>query len=144
SYQPGGKLFKHGRAANFAWRCANGKLLYWFHNQGPTPARRAEGWDPYADRNPAWLCAGEERDSPGGRVIHWSQPEILLYDDDPFIRMSYPDLVEEEGRCWITETQKNVGRVHALDPELLDGLFSQSANCTAPQAGLILDLPNSV
>src|SRR4051812_5822333 len=41
SYTPGGKLFKHGRAANFVWRCANGKFLYWFHNQAPPPAQRA-------------------------------------------------------------------------------------------------------
>ena len=25
---------KHPRAANFAWRCLNGKFLYWYHNHG--------------------------------------------------------------------------------------------------------------
>jgi concanavalin A-like lectin/glucanase superfamily protein/BNR/Asp-box repeat protein len=140
TYTPGGKRIKHPRAANFAWRCSNGKFLYWFHNHGG-PAARRPGWDPYADRNPAWLCAGEERDSPQGKVIHWSQPEILLYDDDSFIRMSYPDLVEEDGRFWITETQKNAGRVHELDRELLEGLFGQLANRTAATEGLLLDLP---
>ena len=29
-----GRLMKHPRAANFAWKCANGKFLYWFHNHG--------------------------------------------------------------------------------------------------------------
>ena len=27
-----GRLMKHRRAANFAWRCQNGKYIYWFHN----------------------------------------------------------------------------------------------------------------
>jgi hypothetical protein len=30
--------------------------------------------------------------------MHWSQPEIVLYDPDPAVRISYPDLIEEEGR----------------------------------------------
>ena len=29
-----GRLIKHPRAANFAWKCSNGKFLYWFHNHG--------------------------------------------------------------------------------------------------------------
>ncbi|MBQ6351939.1 MAG: exo-alpha-sialidase, partial [Lentisphaeria bacterium] len=29
-----GRLMKNPRAANFVWRCANGKYLYWFHNHG--------------------------------------------------------------------------------------------------------------
>ena len=42
-------------------------------------------------------------------MIRWSQPEIVLYDDDPYIRMSYPDLVEDGGKFYLTETQKNIG-----------------------------------
>ena len=38
-----GRLMKHPRAANFAWKCENGKYLYWFHNHGGN-------W--YEDRNP--------------------------------------------------------------------------------------------
>lgn len=143
AYTPDGKRIKHPRAANFVWKCGNGKYLYWFHNHGGEVARSTPGWDPYADRNPAWLSAGEERDSSEGRVIVWSQPEILLYDDDPFIRMSYPDLVEENGRFWVTETQKNLGRVHALDGTLLDGLFGQLENRTSAKSGLLLDMPVS-
>jgi hypothetical protein len=139
AYSPGGRRVKHPRAANFVWRCGNGKYLYWFHNHGGSPARQRKGWDPYFDRNPAWLTAGEERDGPDGKVIHWSQPEILLYDDDPFIRMSYPDLVEEDGRFWITETQKNIGHVHALEPTLLAGLFNQFQNRAVAKDGLLLD-----
>lgn len=140
-YAPGGRLMKHPRAANFAWRCSNGKFLYWFHNHGGNVARQTAGWDPYADRNPVWLSAGEERDSPQGKVIVWSQPEILLYDDDPMIRMSYPDLLEEGGRYYITETQKNIGRVHLIEPSLLDGLFGQPQNHSVATTGMVLNLP---
>jgi len=146
AYTPDGRLFKHPRAANFVWKCTNGKYLYWFHNHGGRFVRRMtqnwpSGGSPYDDRNPAWLCAGVERDSPTGKVIHWSQPEILLYDDDPFIRMSYPDLIEQEGEFYVTETQKNVGRVHRIPPSLIEGLFSQSENHTVARTGLVLDLP---
>jgi hypothetical protein len=122
-----GRLMKHPRAANFAWRCENGKYLYWFHNHGgrfirENPKRRSIA---YEDRNPVWLSGGVEADSPHGKVIRWSQPEIVLYDDDPFIRMSYPDLVEDGGRYFLTETQKDVARVHEIDPTLLAGMWGQ-------------------
>ena len=83
-----GRLVKHPRAANFAWRCSNGKFIYWYHNHGGT-------W--YEDRNPVWILGGVEADSPHGKIIEWSQPEVLLYDDHMDTRMSYPDLVEEGG-----------------------------------------------
>ncbi len=129
-----GRLVKHPRAANFAWRCSNGKYLYWFNNHG--------GRD-YDDRNPAWLCGGVEADTPDGKVIRWSQPEIVLYDDAPHIRMSYPDLVEEDGKYFLTETQKNVARVHEVDPALLEGLWNQFDNSDVATQGLVLDLPAS-
>lgn len=141
TYTPSGRRVKHPRAANFAWRCGNGKFLYWYHNHGGEAAKRAPGgFDPYADRNPAWLTAGVERDSPEGRVIHWAQPEVLLYDDDTFIRMSYPDLVEEEGKFYVTETQKNVARVHPIPPALVQGLFNQWENRALAKEGLLVDL----
>ena len=111
-----GRLIKHPRAANFAWKCENGKYLYWFHNHGGN-------W--YEDRNPVWLCGGVETEGDDGRIIQWSQPEIVLYDDDSYIRMSYPDLVEEGGEVYLLETQKDVARVHQLDHALLDGLWGQ-------------------
>ncbi len=111
-----GRLMKHPRAANFAWKCQNGKYLYWFHNHGGN-------W--YEDRNPVWLCGGVEADTAEGRVIQWSQPEIALYDDDSFVRMSYPDLVEDAGNYYLLETQKDKARVHLLDRDLLDGLWDQ-------------------
>lgn len=141
AYTPGGRRFKHPRAANFVWKCANGHCLFWFHNHGPTAAQRAGGWNPYDDRNPAWICAGREVDSAEGKVLAWSQPEILLYDDDPFTRISYPDLIEEGADFYITETQKSTGRVHRVDRGLLEGLFAHWTCRTVAQKGLLLTLP---
>ncbi len=138
-----GRLMKHPRAANFVWKCENGKYLYWFHNHGGRfirehPRRRTAAFN---DRNPAWLCGGIETDSPDGKIIKWSQPEIVLYDDDPMIRMSYPDLVEEDGKYFITETQKSIARVHKIDPTLLQGLWNQFDNDAVAKDGWILNLP---
>ena len=140
-----GRLMKHPRAANFAWRCENGKFLYWFHNHGGRfirehPRRRTIA---YEERNPVWLSGGVEADSPKGKIIHWSQPEIAIYDDDPWIRMSYPDLVEDGGKYYLTETQKDVARVHEIDPNLLEGLWNQTESKGAPRNGLILDHSNT-
>ena len=126
-----GRLMKHPRAANFAWRCSNGKYLYWFHNHGGKS---------YADRNPAWLCGGVETDSPQGKIIQWSQPEIVLYDDNPSVRMSYPDLVEENGEYFLTETQKEIARIHQIDTALINGLWNQFDAHEITRDGLILNL----
>jgi len=127
-----GRLIKHPRAANFAWKCSNGKYLYWFHNHGGQS---------YDDRNPVWLCGGVETDSPQGRIIKWSQPEIILYDDNPAVRMSYPDLIEEDGQYFLTETQKTIARIHRINPELLNALWRQFNDRLITTDGLILDLP---
>ena len=141
TYTPGGRPVKHPRAANFAWNCSNGKFLYWFHNHGGRFIQALPAGDRYADRNPAWIMAGREVDTAQGKCIEWSQPEILLYDDDPYIRMSYPDLVEDSGKFYITETQKNVGRVHEIPHMLLEGLFQQWDNRRVATQGLALNLP---
>jgi hypothetical protein len=41
--------------------------------------------------------------------------------------MSYPDLIEQGGRYWVTETQKETARVHEVDAALLEGLWGQLA-----------------
>jgi hypothetical protein len=140
-----GRLMKHPRAANFAWKCSNGNYLYWFHNHGGRfirehPGRRSMA---YRDRNPVWLAGDIEADSPQGKIIKWAQPEIVLYDDDPKVRMSYPDLVEDDGCYLLTETQIDITRVHEIDPGLLAGLWSQFDNRTVTQDGLLLSLPES-
>ncbi len=92
----------------------NGRYLYWFHNHGGFTCWSRLGSQSQASylcwfhnhggftygnqRNPARLAAGHEVDTPAGKVIAWSEPEILLYDDDLTVRMSYPDFVEDGGR----------------------------------------------
>lgn len=141
-----GRLVKHPRAANFVWRCENGKYLYWFHNHGGRfireHARRRS--NAYEDRNPAWLLGGVEADSPRGKVLRWSQPDIVLYDDDPVVRMSYPDLVEDGGKYYLTETQKDIARTHEIDPSFLNGLWSQFETRAVARDGLLLELSGTV
>lgn len=136
-----GRLIKHPRAANFAWKCENGKYLYWYHNHGgrfieENPNRRNMAYD---NRNPVWVLGGVEVDSPEGKRIKWSQPEILLYDDDPYIRISYPDLLEDKGHIYVTETQKDTARIHQIDQTLLEGLWKQFDNTQRSMNDLILD-----
>lgn len=134
TYTPGGRRVKHPRAANFVWKCSNGKYLYWFHNQGGEPVHAA-AWNPYDGRNPAWVSGGVEID---GR-IHWSEPEILLYDRDPAARISYPDLIEDGGKYFVTETQKTVARVHEIDAALLDGMWNPFTHAEVARDGLVLE-----
>ncbi len=127
SYAPNGRLIKHPRACPRIWKTGNGKYLFWFHNHGGKS---------YQNRNPAWLAGGIEKD---GR-IYWSQPEIILYDPDEKVRISYPDLIEQDGRYWITETQKETARVHEIDASLLEGLWSQFQGSGSTEKGLVLSL----
>ncbi len=149
TWEPGGRRVKHPRAANFIWRLSSGEFLYWFHNHGGSPARERDDWNPYNDRNPAWLMAAREVPGPDGPLLKFSQPEILLYHDDPRVRMSYPDLVEEpDGSLFITETQKTVARVHDVPSGIVDGLLRQWDNAEITRDGLLLeltgDLPETV
>jgi hypothetical protein len=125
TYTPGGRKMKNPRACPKVWRCTNGKFLFWFHNHSGKS---------FKGRNPAWVAGGLERD---GR-IHWSQPEILLYDPDPKVTMSYPDLIEQDGRYWVTETNKTIARVHEIDAALLEGLWRQGLDKTVAREGLVL------
>ncbi len=116
TYRPGGRRLKHPLACPPVWRLRDGRFLLWFHNHGGR-------W--YEGRNPVWLCGGIERDGH----IHWSQPEVALFDLDMAggVRISYPDLIEEDdGEIYLTETQKRTARVHHLQRRFIDGLFRQS------------------
>jgi len=125
AYTPGGKRMKNPRACPRIWRTGNGRYLFWFHNHsGKT----------YEGRNPAWISGGLERD---GKIC-WSQPEILLYDPLPDTRMSYPDLIEQHGHYWITETNKTIARVHQVDKSLLEGLWQQGTRSSVAREGLAL------
>lgn len=143
TYTPGGRRFKNSRACPKVWKASNGKYLFWFHHHGAHK-------NPYKGRNPAWLSGGIEKDG----FIYWSQPEIILYDTDPKNclfdpetgmpgpggGMSYPDLIEQDGKYWITETQKTLARVHPIDPTLLEGLWSQGEVMEVAEEGLALQL----
>lgn len=143
TYTPGGRKFKNSRACPKVWKTSNGKYLFWFHHHGAHK-------NPYRGRNPAWLSGGVEKEGH----IHWSQPEIVLYDPAPENcvfdpktgipgpggGMSYPDLIEQDGCYWITETQKTIARVHPIDPTLLEGLWNQGQVKTPIKKGLVLDL----
>ena len=140
TYTPGGRRVKNPRSANFVRRFSNGKYLYWFCFHGGEVFRNevacSGGANTYAHRNPIWMCGGVEKD---GR-IHWSQPEIILYDDNIGNRMSYPDYVEQDGRIFITETQKTTARVHELDKKLLEAMWRQHDNRSVATDGLVLVL----
>jgi Concanavalin A-like lectin/glucanases superfamily/BNR/Asp-box repeat len=129
-----GRRIKHPRAANFVWKCSNGKFLYWFHNNGWTGYNNGPG---AGSRNVAWLSGGVERD---GRIL-WSQPEVAFYDPDFFRGPSYPDLIEDDGRYFISETQKTDARVHELDPAMLAALWGQFEDAEVAREGLVLELP---
>ena len=139
TYSPQGRRIKHSRAANFVKKFSNGKYLLWYHNHGGE-AIHAGKWDPYANRNPAWIAGGIE--SSG--YIHWSEPEILLYDVEPGTRMSYPDFIEGNGRFYVTETQKTIARVHEIDRELLEGVWGQHENRRVASGGVLLEPPNNM
>jgi len=134
-----GRRNKHPRAANFVWKCANGNYLYWFHNHGgPFIARDKRII--YEDRNPSWLLAGVEADSPAGKIIHWGEPELLFYHDDPMVRFSYPDLVEEDGRYFISETEKNIARIHEVPAEFLNRMWAKvRGESPCPDAELLFE-----
>ncbi len=135
SYTPGGRRIKHPRAANFVKKFSNGKYLLWYHNQGGEPVHLTK-WDYYSGRNPGWVAGGIEKDG----YLYWSQPEILLYDEDPNVRISYPDFIEDHGRVFVTETQKTIARVHEIDPALLEGLWTQHERKVVARDGLALEI----
>lgn len=128
TYTPGGRMVKTPRACPMLWRCKNGNFLFWFHNRA--------GAFGLSLRNPVWISGGVERNGK----LHWSQPEVLLFDPDVAKGMSYPDLIEQDGCYWVTETQKKIARVHELDPSLLEGLWTQGRSRSIARQGLLADL----
>ncbi len=140
TYTPGGRKINHPRAYSPVRKFNNGKYLLWFHNQGGEAIHEDTLWthrgNYYQGRNPVWISGGVEKDG----YIYWSQPEILLYDNDPTVRISYPDFVEESGSYYVTETQKTIARIHEIDPALLQAVWNQADNQKVSRAGLVADL----
>ncbi len=127
TYGPGLRTLKTPRACPKLFKTSEGKYLFWYHNHG------GKLW---SGRNPAFVSGGILKDDG---FIHWSEPEIALFDPNPAIRMSYPDLIEQGGQFWLTETQKSVARAHPLDRALLDGLWGQGSASNVCQSGLVLE-----
>lgn len=127
TYGPGKRPLKTPRACPKLFMTSEGKYLFWYHNHG------GKLW---AGRNPVFLTGGVLK-SDG--FIRWSEPELVLFDPNPAIRMSYPDLIEQSGRFWLTETQKSAARVHALDRSLLEGLWNQESASSVCTNGLLLE-----
>jgi hypothetical protein len=133
TYTPTGRRIKHPRAANFVKKFSNGKFILWYHNHAGESVLTAP-WDAFSTRNPAWITGGVEKDG----FIYWAEPEILLYDVDPAIRMSYPDFIEDNGQFYVTETMKTAARVHQIDRSLLEGLWNQAETRSICRSGLVL------
>ena len=127
TYAPGKRGFKTPRACPKLFMTSEGKYLFWYHHHG------GKAW---AGRNPAFLSGGILKDDG---FIHWSEPELVLFDPNPGIRMSYPDLIEQDGNFWLTETQKTVARAHPVDRALLDGLWNQDSVKGVCADGLLLE-----
>lgn len=73
---------------------SEGKYLFWYHHHGGTS---------WSGRNPA--SSGGVLNAEG--VIQWSEPELVLFDPNPAIRMSYPDLIEQGGPFLADRDAKN-------------------------------------
>lgn len=128
AYYPGGPYIKTPCACPALWKTFDGHFLLWFHNHS--------GKTVHEDRSVVWLTAGVERH---GR-IHWAQPEILLYWLGGSKGMSYPSLIEQGGRYWVTETEKSKARVHNIDENLLDALYEQGQGAETVQEGMVLSV----
>lgn len=112
---PDGRKVKHPRAANFIWKLSGGRYLYWFHNHGERT---------YAHRNIVWCLGATEIDTPDGKSLAFTQPEVLLYNDHLTQGMSYPDLMElPDGDLLISETEKKNARMHRVPATFVSRLF---------------------
>lgn len=127
-----GRKMKNPRAANFIWKLHDGYYLYWFHNNGGKEVhkrvKQVSASYGYEHRNPVWGSLAKEIDTPEGRRLIFSQPEIMLYAHDPINRISYPDCIEEYNEAtgswdiFLSETQKTTARVHRLDMRIIDAM----------------------
>ena len=143
-----GNLAKHPRAANFIWKMQDGRYLYWFHNHGGPVMKKFflyEGKrNPYMGRNPVWLCGGIEVDTPRGKEISWQEPHVFIYDKNRHTRISYPDFWEENGKYYVSETQKDTARVHEIPKEYIESLFlpPKGQLLAEGKGGQTLDMPH--
>lgn len=115
--------FKNPRACPRIFKCQNHKYLLWFHNNSTTS---------FSYRNIVWVSGGTEVNG----TIRWSEPEVILYSNNAAEGMSYPDLVEDNGNYYFTETQKSVARIHQIPTRLLNDIWQQGYKKQAITNGL--------
>jgi hypothetical protein len=97
----------------------------------------------WGSRNPYWLSAGWSDET--NTTIQWSEPECVLYSHNASDRIGYPDLFfaepwetqqgagDSEETLYMTETNKQVARLHAIDKALVNGLVAQRTNSQLPK-----------
>ncbi len=127
----GGMPVKQPRAANFLWKLKSGHYLYWFHNVGNMG---------YQFRNPAWCAPAFEVDTENGKELIYGQPEILFHHFGERLSISYPDFIEYDGKLLITETQKQIARIHTIDDKLVNALKTQDTVCAKLEGISMADL----
>jgi hypothetical protein len=122
-----GDTIRTPRACARIFKCSNGKYLLWFHNNSFVAGHR----------NPVWLSGGIESNG----VIKWSQPEMILFSQTLTynILISYPDLVEDNGNYYLTETQKKDACINKINPKLLDMLWNQGQKAELIKDHLVVD-----
>lgn len=129
-----GRPLKNPRVCPKLWRTRDGRYLLWYHHNGIEGfAMKIRG---YRGRNPAWLALGEEAD--GG--IAWHQPELLFYDEDERLGLSYPSCVENDDGFTFFCTQKTVARALRADPGLMGKLLGPRDTSVITRENLIHEL----
>ncbi|TWU39681.1 sialidase family protein [Novipirellula artificiosorum] len=128
-FNPGGRIIKQPRCLNKVYRFRNGKYALFFHNNSTT----SYGGVVRGNRNPTWICGGVEKDGS----IHWSQPEVFLYDTKYFHGISYPDWLEHDGRYFISETQKQIARIHEVPADFLESLWNRALRSEVAEEGMV-------
>ncbi|MDA1264262.1 MAG: sialidase family protein [Planctomycetota bacterium] len=107
-----GVPIRHPRACPRLWHLGGNRYLLWCHENGATD------WAP-GTRNPAWVRGGVWRDGS----LRFGPAEILLYDRDPQVRISYPDLILDGDAAFVLATEKHAARCHRIAPGFLQALF---------------------
>jgi len=130
-YRPEGRLIRQPRCLNKVHRFTNGKYALFFHNNGG----RHYSPHPLGNRNPTWIAGGVERDG----FIHWSEPEVLLYDNDYSRGISYPDWIEDQREYFLTATQKTRARVHQIPTSFMDMLWAQPSLREVARVGILAE-----
>jgi hypothetical protein len=136
TYSPGGKMIKQPRCLNKIYKFSNGKYALFFHNNGS----RNYSNHPLGNRNPTWLAGGIEKNG----YIHWSQPEVFLYDVNYYNGISYPDWIEDNGEYYFTETQKTIARLHKIPDAFMEMLWNQGNSPSVTKDGLLVELKDDL